>query len=77
MRTADGEFDRIAERVLPRRGSEQFERIARHRAVVASALEGVGNGIVALEQHLRLFEIALALKAALLEAVDFAIDRAH
>jgi F-type H+/Na+-transporting ATPase subunit beta len=41
IRPADGELDGVAQGVLPRRSGEQVERVARHRAIVAGALDRV------------------------------------
>ena len=57
--------------------AEQAQRIARHGAVVAGAFERVGDGVVALDQHLRLLEIAVALVELLDGALpEFAVDGA-
>ena len=57
MRPVDGEVYRLEQRGLERRVAEQAERIARHRAVVPGAFEGIGDRIVALDQALRLRQI--------------------
>ena len=41
VRPADAEIDNFDERVFPGRGREQFERVARHGAVMARALDRI------------------------------------
>src|SRR5947207_4951955 len=61
VRPVDGEVHRLQESGLQRGVAEQAERITRHRAIMAGAFEGVGNGVMAVDQHLRPFEIAVVL----------------
>ena len=63
MRPVDGEVDGLEQGGLERLVGEEPQRIARHGAVVAGDALGLFPD--------------KPLKAALLEAVDFAIDRAH
>ena len=59
MRPADGELDRVAQRMFPGRRSEQFERVARHRAIVAGALNGVFERAMLLHRRQRELKIAV------------------
>src|SRR6202453_4754972 len=71
------EFDRIQQRSLPGRGGEQFERIARHRAIVARALDRILYRAMLLHRRQRRLQIALGDFAALQRALpEFAFDGA-
>ena len=59
MRPADCEFDRIAQRVFPRRGREQLQRVARHRAIMPGALDRVFERAMPVHRRDRGFEIAI------------------
>ncbi len=59
MRPADGEFDRVAERVLPGRRRKELERVESHRAVMAGALDRVFERTVLLHRRKRNLEIAI------------------
>ena len=59
MRPADGEFDRVAERVLPGRRGEELERVESHRAIMAGALDRVFERTVLLHRRERNLEIAI------------------
>ena len=77
MRSIDREVDGFEERGLERAVAEQAEGVARHRTVVARALERIGDGVMTLHQRLGLFQVALLL----LERLDgtlpeIAVDRA-
>ena len=50
VRALHGEFHRVEQRVLPRRGREQLQRVARHRAVMARALDRVLERAVLLHR---------------------------
>src|SRR5208282_468432 len=65
MRAADGEFDRVAQGVLPRRSGEQLERIARHRAIVASAFDRVFERAMLFHRYERKLEVAVDDRALL------------
>ena len=77
VRPVDGEVYRLQQRRLQRRIAEQAHRVACHGAVVAGAFERVGQRVVALDQGLRLQEIAVALVELLDGALpELAIDGA-
>src|SRR5271163_3761839 len=76
MPAADGEFDRVAQRVLPGRSGEQLERIARHRAIVAGAFDRVFERAMLFHRHERYLEVAVDDLALLQRpAPEFAFAR--
>src|ERR1700727_1126220 len=60
MRPADRELDRIAQSPFPRRRREQFEGVARHRAIVPCALDRVFERAMLLHGRERKLEIVVA-----------------
>src|SRR6202161_1101334 len=59
VRPADGELDRVAQSVFPRRRGEQFEGVAGHRAIVTGAFDGVFES--AMLPHRRQSELEIAV----------------
>src|SRR5579864_4128433 len=77
MGSAGDELDRVAQGMFPGRGREQFERVARHRAIMAGALDGVLERAMLLHRQKREFEIAVGNLAFFQGAApEFALLRA-
>ena len=60
MRSADGELDRVAQSMFPRRSGEQFECVTSHGAIVTGAFDGVFERTMLLHRRQRELEVAVA-----------------
>src|SRR5690348_791557 len=77
VRPVDGEVHRLEQRGLERRIAEQAECVARHGAVVARALQRIGQRIVSLDQTLRALQVVRSLVELLQRAPpELAVDPA-
>ena len=61
MRPVDREVDRLEQRGLERCVGKESQRIARHGAVVTGTFQRVGERAMAVDQGLRLRQVAVAL----------------
>ena len=76
MHAAYGEFDRVAQRVLPGRRGEELERVARHRAVVAGAFDRVLEGAMLLHRGDRRVTTNKQIRETEAEATAFIVCQA-